>query len=488
MAFTLTPLPFIGITPAGGMRIYTYESGTTTSATTYADAAGATPFGAYVESDADGLFPAIYLPLQAFKFSLYLSGVTPPSPAFATCDPVNAVPSDDDLGDVTGTAGEALAANELAYLSDGSGGKNPGQWYLANATDTYSSITAQLAYPTEAIASGASGTFRQIGRQAGLSALTPGTTYYVSAALGGAITAVAPSNARAVGVSDTSTSLVLFPQPRWQDAGVPVVQTTTSTGTQDNFAITSGPTAIYLRCNNATALTLTGFATPSAGKRIEIVCIGAGRVTLANATGSSAANQVITGFGANLVLEAALGRATLLYDGTTARWRVQNYTAASANLILEGVQFPATQVPSTDVNCLDDYQEGSWTPVLGGSGGTSGQVYTSQTGRYIKVGRLVSAAFRITLSTKGTITTNCQIQGLPFTVVNVAGLNYPGAISWAALNTTWVSIVVLASPNTLVANVQGAAAAAIANQTALTTADILDTTEMQGVITYFADT
>ena len=42
MAFTLTPLPFIGITPSGGMRIYTYESGTTTPATAYADADGLT--------------------------------------------------------------------------------------------------------------------------------------------------------------------------------------------------------------------------------------------------------------------------------------------------------------------------------------------------------------------------------------------------------------------------------------------------------------
>src|SRR4051794_38729536 len=35
--------------------------------------------------------------------------------------------------------------------------------------------------------------------------------------------------------------------------------------------------------------------------------------------------------------------------------------------------FPATQNAAAGVNTLDDYEEGSWTPVIGGDGGTSGQ-------------------------------------------------------------------------------------------------------------------
>jgi len=56
------------------------------------------------------------------------------------------------------------------------------------------------------------------------------------------------------------------------------------------------------------------------------------------------------------------------------------------------------------VNTLDDYEEGTWTPVFGGSGGTSGQTYTTQTGRYTKIGKLVTASFDCHLSAKGTIT------------------------------------------------------------------------------------
>jgi hypothetical protein len=32
-----------------------------------------------------------------------------------------------------------------------------------------------------------------------------------------------------------------------------------------------------------------------------------------------------------------------------------------------GIQFPATQVSSADANTLDDYEEGTWTPTIGGS-------------------------------------------------------------------------------------------------------------------------
>jgi hypothetical protein len=481
--YTLSPLPRVGIATGSGYKLYTYDAGTLDAVFTYSNDSG-TQNANPVEANAAGLFPAIYLEVgNSYKFILK----TDADVTVWTQDGIAAVPTTDDLGDVTGTAGEDLATTELAYLSDGSGGKNAGQWYRTDATNTYSSITAELGYPTTAIASGATGTFRQVGRQAGLTGLTPGATYYISAASLGAITAVAPAHARAAGVSDTATSLVLFPQPRWQDTPVPVVQTTTSTGTVNDFAITSGPTAILLRANNATSLTLTGFATPSAGKRIEIYSIGVGSVILANATGSTAANQIVTGLGANLTLTAGLGRAALLYDGTTARWRVLNYTAGSANLIQEGVLFPAVQVASSDVNCLDDYEEGTWTPVIGGSGGTSGQTYATQVGRYIKVGRMVSASFRIVFSVKGTITTNVQLQGLPFTAVNVAGLFPISVVRFSALATNWVNIIATVAANTTTADITGAASATTTNTTSLATADIANNSEFAGTILYFSE-
>jgi hypothetical protein len=37
--------------------------------------------------------------------------------------------------------------------------------------------------------------------------------------------------------------------------------------------------------------------------------------------------------------------------------------ASGQTFSLNGITFPATQVPSADANTLDDYEEGTWTPV-----------------------------------------------------------------------------------------------------------------------------
>ncbi len=70
------------------------------------------------------------------------------------------------------------------------------------------------------------------------------------------------------------------------------------------------------------------------------------------------------------------------------------------------IKFPSAQNLSSDANTLDDYEEGLWTPVVGGSGGTSGQTYAAngQVGLYVKVGKQVLCSFRVQLSAKGTIT------------------------------------------------------------------------------------
>jgi hypothetical protein len=76
--------------------------------------------------------------------------------------------------------------------------------------------------------------------------------------------------------------------------------------------------------------------------------------------------------------------------------------------------FPATQVPSSDPNTLDDYEEGSWTPTLGGT-----TTYGIRTGTYTKIGRVVHAHlndFAITTLGTGSAT---QVDGLPF-AVNIA--------------------------------------------------------------------
>ena len=98
---------------------------------------------------------------------------------------------------------------------------------------------------------------------------------------------------------------------------------------------------------------------------------------------------------------------------------------ANGNLALQGgntsangvgVTFPATQNASSDANTLDDYEGGSWTPVLTGIGsGTLSQ----QFGRYRKIGSLVFIVGKIAWSGR-TGTDALNIAGLPFSAADSA--------------------------------------------------------------------
>jgi hypothetical protein len=75
-------------------------------------------------------------------------------------------------------------------------------------------------------------------------------------------------------------------------------------------------------------------------------------------------------------------------------------------------------------NYLDDYEEGTWTPVYQGNTSAGTATYTRQNGTYVKVGSLVYVA--CTLGFTGhTATGSVIIAGLPFTALTSTG-NYAG--------------------------------------------------------------
>lgn len=79
-----------------------------------------------------------------------------------------------------------------------------------------------------------------------------------------------------------------------------------------------------------------------------------------------------------------------------------------------GIKFPATQVPSGDSNTLDDYEEGTFTPVLEFGGGSTGITYARQAGYYTKVGNRVIINMELQISAKGSSTGDATITGIPF--------------------------------------------------------------------------
>lgn len=194
--------------PLNGGSILTQLAGTTTNVATYTDVALTVPNANPIVLNAAGRCVCFGTPGVSYKFTLKDSaGVV-----IKVSDNILAIPTSTSNLDVTGTFGETILAGQTVYLSDGSGSKTAGQWFLADADFTYASTNAtDVGMAPSAAASGASGTIRLAGYVTGLSGLTAGTDYYISATAG-ALTATAPVNARLMGRADSTTTFVLMPQ------------------------------------------------------------------------------------------------------------------------------------------------------------------------------------------------------------------------------------------------------------------------------------
>ena len=81
-----------------------------------------------------------------------------------------------------------------------------------------------------------------------------------------------------------------------------------------------------------------------------------------------------------------------------------------------GIDFSATADGSGTATSelLDDYEEGTWTPILKFGGANTG-LAASYTGKYTKIGDTVHYYFRANLTNKGSSTGAATIEGLPFT-------------------------------------------------------------------------
>jgi hypothetical protein len=151
-------------------------------------------------------------------------------------------------------------------------------------------------------------------------------------------------------------------------------------------------------------------------------------------TGSD--NVIVGGYTGNLnsydmrtlsnrvVISDGLGNRQLtMYDGGTVA--LGNSAVPQAGT---GITFPATQSASSDANTLDDYEEGTWTPTVGGNATYAAGSF----GRYTKIGNIVTCQFYIEIATLGTGSTN-TLSGFPFQSANLgAGTAQSGAIGYYA--------------------------------------------------------
>lgn len=121
---------------------------------------------------------------------------------------------------------------------------------------------------------------------------------------------------------------------------------------------------------------------------------------------------------------------------TSAGELLVNQTTATGDAKIQvsnGVRFGGTT--STDVNTLDFYQEGTFTPVVAGSTTAGTGTYTTQVGTYTRIGNTVH--FNVTVVwTAHTGTGNLLVNGLPFTSNATANRIYSVSVSSSNLTFT----------------------------------------------------
>lgn len=84
---------------------------------------------------------------------------------------------------------------------------------------------------------------------------------------------------------------------------------------------------------------------------------------------------------------------------------------------------PILLVHTAAVNALDDYEEGTWTPSIIGSGTAGTVTYAVQNALYKKVGTCVTIQFHVIWSS-GTGTGDLRVSGLPFVAAGTGNQVY----------------------------------------------------------------
>ena len=126
----------------------------------------------------------------------------------------------------------------------------------------------------------------------------------------------------------------------------------------------------------------------------------------------------------------------------TNKANVQNANNAGIHLCVgTGGSITFTNLGYTAANALDDYEEGSWTPVLGGASSDPTVSYTgNNAGAYTKVGNVVHVVGRVNTTSVSGGSGTALIRGLPFATSgarNAGAIGYISNVSFSTGYTTF---------------------------------------------------
>lgn len=196
---------------------------------------------------------------------------------------------------------------------------------------------------------------------------------------------------------------------------------------------TSSPSAVLYIASDATG---TDFQSVSSKAGISLNFIGNGvsyydsDTTIFRAsTGSGSAEKMRISSNDNVTLQGNI-----------------SVGGAAPTTVGTGITFPATQSASSNTNTLDDYEEGTYTPVLTfATNGTMTYTASTANGTYTKIGNVVTCKAYIILSafSAGTASGAARIS-LPFTVESLTG-NYTGAVYGGVFTTLFPTLALAAN-------------------------------------------
>ena len=134
------------------------------------------------------------------------------------------------------------------------------------------------------------------------------------------------------------------------------------------------------------------------------------------------------------ILDGSIATADIADDAVTGA-KIENNPTIAGNLTVSGTSTNTGLITASSgvaiggtgsANTLDDYEEGTFTPSVGGNA-----TYTSQIGKYIKIGRSVTIKLEMQINVLGTGSTS-TVTGIPFAADTEAPLAVAKATNTSA--------------------------------------------------------
>jgi hypothetical protein len=236
-----------------------------------------------------------------------------------------------------------------------------------------------------------------------------------------------------------------------------------SMGSNSVSGILNSPANMYINADSdnssASGVIALGFnRTGYSGGTEAVRILESGNILIGKTTSTGGILQVSNGtnmfnvdYDANGPYITAVNNANTVYKRMTydasehvfdisAAQRMHLTSGGYLRLAQAGIQF---NNDTADANSLDDYEEGTWTPVVACSSGAA--AYSSQLGWYTKIGRVVTIVYFLAFTKSSLSGGTVRLTNFPFT--SIGGTFYPQGVVMIDNLSTVTNNITLQSAN-----------------------------------------